>query len=59
MASGANFDAEIRLDIGPFIASIKRAQGEVAKLSQQIDSLNKKTVAPRVAMGGGNAQHGA
>jgi TP901 family phage tail tape measure protein len=59
VASGANFDAEIRLDIGPFIASIKRAQGEVAKLSQQIDSLNKKTVAPKVAMGGGNAQLGA
>jgi TP901 family phage tail tape measure protein len=59
VASGANFDAEIRLDIGPFIASIKRAQGEVAKLSQQIDSLNKKTVAPRVAVAGGNAQLGA
>jgi len=59
VANGANFDAEIRLDIGPFIASIKRAQSEVTKLSQQIDSLNKKTVAPRVAMGGGNAQVGA
>jgi hypothetical protein len=58
VASGANFDAEIRLDIGPFIASIKRAQGEVAKLSQQIDSLNKKTVAPRVAVAGGSAQLG-
>jgi TP901 family phage tail tape measure protein len=58
VANGANFDAEIRLDIGPFIASIKRAQGEVAKLSQQIDSLNKKTVAPRVAVAGGSAQLG-
>lgn len=42
MASGANFDAEIRLDIEPFIASIKRAQNEVAKLSKQIDTINNK-----------------
>jgi TP901 family phage tail tape measure protein len=49
----ANFDAEIRLDIGPFIASIQKAQSEVAKLSQQIDTLNKKTVSPTVSISGG------
>jgi TP901 family phage tail tape measure protein len=42
--SGANFDAEIRLDIGPFIASMQKAQSEVAKLSGQIDAINKKTI---------------
>jgi TP901 family phage tail tape measure protein len=42
--SGANFDAEIRLDISPFIASMQRAQSEVAKLSGQIDAINKKTI---------------
>jgi TP901 family phage tail tape measure protein len=51
----ANFDAEIRLDIGPFIASIQKAQAEVNKLSQQIDNLNKKTVSPTVSVGGGAA----
>lgn len=55
MASGANFDAEIRLDIGPFIASIQKAQSEVAKLSGQIDALNKKTVSPAVSLGRGPA----
>jgi TP901 family phage tail tape measure protein len=40
----ANFDAEIRLDISPFIASMQKAQSEVAKLSGQIDALNKKTI---------------
>jgi TP901 family phage tail tape measure protein len=59
VANGANFDAEIRLDIGPFIASIQRAQSEVKKLSQQIDTLNQKSVAPKVSVGGGNAQLGA
>jgi TP901 family phage tail tape measure protein len=44
VANNANFDAEIRLDIGPFIASIQTAQSEVAKLSGQIDQLNKKTL---------------
>ena len=44
MASGANFDAEIRLDIGPFIASIQKAQAEVKKLSQQIDTFNNKSL---------------
>ena len=47
----ANFDAAITLNIGPFIASIKRAQSEVAKLSTQIDTLNRKTIAPSVSMG--------
>jgi TP901 family phage tail tape measure protein len=50
-----NFDAEIRLDIGPFIASINRAQSEVAKLAGQLDALNKKTVSPTVSMAGGGA----
>jgi TP901 family phage tail tape measure protein len=44
VANGANFDAEIRLDIGPFIASIQRAQAEVKKLSQQIDTFNNKSL---------------
>lgn len=50
-----NFDAEIRLDIGPFIASIKKAQSEVAKLSGQLDALNKKTISPGVSAGGGSS----
>ncbi len=54
----ANFDAEIRLDIGPFIASIQKAQSEVAKLSQQIDNLNKKTASPQVSVGGGASSVG-
>jgi TP901 family phage tail tape measure protein len=55
VASGANFDAEIRLNIAPFIASVQRAQSEVAKLSNQIDALNKKTLSTRVAGGAGAA----
>jgi TP901 family phage tail tape measure protein len=47
-----NFDAEIRLDIGPFIASINKAQSEVAKLAGQLDALNKKTVSPGVSVPG-------
>jgi TP901 family phage tail tape measure protein len=47
VANGANFDAEIRLDISPFIASMQRAQSEVAKLSGQIDAINKKTITVR------------
>ena len=43
-----NFDAEIRLDIGPFIASINKAQAEVAKLAGQIDTLNSKSVNVKV-----------
>ena len=57
-----NFDAEIRLDISPFIASIQKAQGEVKKLSQQIDALNKKKVNPKVSSvgsGGANVSAGA
>jgi len=55
-----NFDAEIRLDIGPFIASINKAQSEVAKLSDQLDALNKKTVSPTVSVSGGSgAQSGS
>jgi TP901 family phage tail tape measure protein len=46
----ANFDAAITLDIGPFIASISKAQSEVAKLSGQLDALNKKTVSPTVSV---------
>jgi hypothetical protein len=55
VANGANFDAEIRLNIAPFIASVQRAQSEVAKLSNQIDAVNKKTLATRVAGGAGAA----
>jgi len=45
----ANFDAAITLNIGPFIASIQKAQAEVAKLSGQLDALNKKTLSSSVA----------
>lgn len=54
--SQANFEAEIRLDIGPFLASIKKAQGEVKKLSQQIDALNKKTLSNKVGPAGAAAK---
>jgi TP901 family phage tail tape measure protein len=50
-----NFDAEIRLDIGPFIASINKAQSEVAKLAGQLDALSRKTVSPTVALSGGTS----
>jgi TP901 family phage tail tape measure protein len=46
----ANFDAAITLDIGPFLASINKAQAEVAKLSGQLDALNKKTISPTVSV---------
>lgn len=36
-----NFDAQINLDIEPFIASINRAQQAMKSLDDQIDSLNK------------------
>jgi TP901 family phage tail tape measure protein len=54
VANGANFDAEIRLDIGPFIASIQRAQSEVQKLSQQIDAINKKKLTVQSGVSGGS-----
>ena len=54
-----NFDAEIRLDIGPFIASINKAQSEVAKLSNQLDALNKKTVSPTVSVSSSGATGGS
>jgi hypothetical protein len=55
----ANFDAEIRLDIGPFIASIQKAQAEVAKLSDQLDALNKKKVTPQVNVASGSTAVGS
>ncbi len=39
-----NFDAEIRLDIGPFLQSINQARTEVKNLSADIDAINKKTL---------------
>jgi TP901 family phage tail tape measure protein len=55
----ANFDAAITLDIGPFIASINKAQSEVAKLSDQLDALNKKTVSPTVSVSSSGATGGS
>lgn len=49
----ANFDAEIRLDIRPFIQSIGEAQAQVKELSGQIDALNNKT--PRAGGSGAGA----
>jgi TP901 family phage tail tape measure protein len=46
-----NFDAEIKLDIGPFIASIKTAQSEVQNLASQIDELNKKSLSIKGSAG--------
>ncbi len=59
MANGANFDAEIRLDISPFIASIQRAQQEVKQLSQQIDAVNKKKLNVQAAVLAGGTSIGA
>jgi len=39
-----NFDAEIRLNIGPFLESIKQARTEVQNLSADIDAINEKTL---------------
>lgn len=50
--SGANFDAEIRLNISPFIASMRKAQSEVAKLSNQIEAINKKTLTVKTNVSG-------
>jgi TP901 family phage tail tape measure protein len=44
-----NFDAEIRLDIGPFIKSIGDAKRAVESLSADIDALNQKKLNPKAA----------
>ena len=55
----ANFDAEIRLDIGPFIKSIGEAEAAVARLSDQLDALNKKTVSPQINIASGGTAVGS
>jgi TP901 family phage tail tape measure protein len=55
----ANFDAAITLDIGPFLTSIREAQSEVGKLSEQLDALNKKTVSPTVSVSSSGASGGS
>lgn len=42
--SSANFDAEIKLNISPFLESIESAKKAVAELSGQIDNFNEKTL---------------
>lgn len=41
-----NFDAQINLDVAPFLASIERARGAVKQLNADIDALNKKKITP-------------
>ena len=50
-----NFDAQINLDVAPFLASIERARGAVKQLNADIDALNKKKITP----GGGATPGGS
>jgi TP901 family phage tail tape measure protein len=47
-----NFDAQINLDVAPFLASIDRARGAVKQLNDDINALNSKKLTP--ATGGGS-----
>lgn len=47
-----NFDAQINVDVAPFIANIERAKASVASLEKQINALNGKKVAIEASVAG-------
>lgn len=47
-----NFDAQINVDVAPFIANIERAKASVASLEKQINDLNSKKVAVEASVSG-------
>lgn len=51
-----NFDAQINLDVGPFLASIERARGAVKQLNDDINALNQKKVNPGANVTPGGAR---
>ena len=54
-----NFDAQINLDVAPFLASIERARGAVKQLNNDIDALNKKKITPSAGTAAGATNPGS
>lgn len=50
-----NFDAQINVDVAPFIANIARAKASVASLEKQITALNGKKIAVEASVSGASA----